>query len=115
MYKVAPAPIGLYYGRGVQVMYDVKDVVRKVSAVRTKEGKILIQDRPDLPYAMTMEEIRDTYGGEIIEIEVMNEVTANDSQYVTNSNFPKVKDRSAIERAYQRYKKYMNSLGSKKK
>lgn len=114
MYKIAPAPIGLYYARGVQVVYDVKDVVRKVPAVRTKEGKILIQDRPDLPYAMTIEEIKDAYGGEIIEIEVMSEVTANYSQYVTGSNFPEVKNRFAIEKAYQRYKTYMNSLGNKK-
>jgi len=115
MYKVSPAQIGLYYGRGAQIVHPIKNEKYLCQAVKTDNGTVMIVDRPDLPYSMSIEDLRDIYGGEIIQIEIMKEVDHNDAHYMHHGNFPKVKNARALKKVCKKYDDYFNNLAKKKK
>lgn len=98
MYKMAPSLVGLYYGRGATAIYPVKKTLRKVSAVLLPSGLALMSaSKSDL----SLKEIKEIYGGDIVEIDLMTESSA---PYMTDETFPKVKNRAALERAYKKWK-----------
>lgn len=115
LHKESLAETSLYATRGVRVVHPVKCITYKCKAVRTSEGFILIPDRPDLSYAMSVEDIQKAYGGEIIEIEMMRSSSKNDTTYIHSDNFPRVKNRKALDCVYEKYKKYMDSLSRRTK
>lgn len=115
MYKISPADIGLYYGRGAQVVYPIEYNTYLCKAVKTDDGTVMIVDRPDLPYSMSIEELKEIYGGEIIEIEIMRETNRNDSYYMSCGNFPKIKNNRALKKVCKKYDAYFDNLSKKKK
>lgn len=109
MYKMAPSILGLYPSRGATAVYPVEKTLRKTSAVLLPSGLALM---PVSKSDLSLKEIKEIYGGEIVEIDLMTEGSA---PYMSNETFPKVKDRPALERAYKKWKAMMSSLSKKDK
>lgn len=99
-YKVAAHTEGLYYARGAKVVFPVEKLLHKTKAVLTESGAVLIRDHVS---SLSIEEILEIYGGKIIDIEVMSSDDRN-SFYITNENFPKIKNRKALDRVYLKYR-----------
>ena len=95
IYTVANSDMSTFYKKGATMISYAELQLRKVKAVLTEDGKILMSRPKD---KFSLEEIKEIYGGEnskIIEVDI---VEINDNSYVNELTFPKIKNKKAYEK-----------------
>lgn len=99
-YKIAPAEIGLYYRKGASVVVPVENATSKCKAVLTESGTVIARNHAT---DLSVEEMLEIYGGKIIDIEILNS-NKSDLVYIHDFNFPKIKNKPALDRVYNKNK-----------
>ncbi len=94
-YKKATSELGLWYRKGAIALSPFEISFRKINAVLTDNGTILITENSK--DSLSLEEIKNIYGGKIIEIELSTNEKDININYFNENNFPKVKNKIALK------------------